>query len=716
MGDKWTDGLARGDPYIDWWSAVEKPNAERGGVVFGEAPILGDVEFGFQRIAGSEAFTSGEIMAKHVQRRDLAAKTAVPLPVPAHALRPGDIDPGKDPDLYAGLPPAGKLGSPDDGTGLPDDTIIVGVIDTDIPLGHARFRDAEGKSRILAAWQMMAPWAGPDGLRQAYLPFGRELYKDDIDALLLNCSGGSYDGWLDEAAFNTATGVLDLCNQGGRRGIAKRASHGAHVMDVAAGVDPMDDPEFARRVKIVAINIPDSKVFGAPGTFLDEYLRYAILRVADVADAYWLRNHPGRHEKPFGYPLVLNISFGKQAGAKSGLDKLPLFIERLRQRRIEDQNSPIYVTMPAGNDNHLQCNAFVEPDAGRTSELTWRILPEDRSSNFVEVWFSGKNVDKGDERGEVPAASIALVPPGGSEEDHPLSEMAAGQVRRLSKTAAIYCESVAAADGKMPYLLRYVLCVAPTYFTAAGSPTPSGDWTIRLHNRLEEKQIQCRLSVQTDQQIAAGSPNNLRSYFADASYRRYDEAGRWVESECYPADEKMKPDLIGCSPVRRHGTMNSSASNGAVARVSGYRETDGKPATYSATGRGRTDGQDDGTELGYMLADDASGAPTAAFPTDDGPAHFGVLAAGPTDGSVVAMRGTSFASSQATRCVVEQLVHGKASGQSAKSILRQIARTLDDGTLQNRHGQTYPHPVDIDQAGGGRIPSPVRNRIDRMGR
>ena len=327
--------------------------------------------------------------------------------------------------------------------------------------------------------------------------------------------------------------------------------------------------------------------------------------------------------------------------------------------------------MPAGNDNHLQCNAFVEPDAGKTSELTWRILPEDRSSNFVEVWFSGKNVDKGDERGEVPAASTAPVPPRPSHEDHPLSEMAAGQVRRLSKTAAIYCESVAAADGKMPYLLRYVLCVAPTYFTAAESPTPSGDWTIRLHNRLEEKQIQCRLSVQTDQQIAAGSPNNLRSYFADASYRRYDDAGRWVESECYPADEKIKPDLIGCSPVRRHGTMNSSASNGAVARVAGIVKPMESLLTYSATGRGRTCGQDDGTELGYMLADGASGAPTAAFPTDDGPAHFGVLAAGPTDGSVVA-RAEPVSHVPATRCVVDSSMAGFR--PSAKSILRQIAR------------------------------------------
>jgi hypothetical protein len=216
--------------------------------------------------------------------------------------------------------------------------------------------------------------------------------------------------------------------------------------------------------------------------------------------------------------------------------------------------------------------------------------------------------------------------------------------------------------------------------------------------------------VQTDQQISAGSPNNLRSYFDDPAYRRYDEEGRLVESECYPVDKagKIQPDLIGESPVRRHGTMNSSASNKAVARVGGYRLTDGKPAFYSATGRGQTSGVDDGTS-GSSLMHDASGAPTVALPTDDGPAHFGILASGSANGSTVAMRGTSFASALAARWMVHYLMNCKEEGRSTNAILANLAKSVEE------RSRAYPGKADIDQVGAGRLPPPVRGRVNRTG-
>jgi hypothetical protein len=710
MGGDWKDEeLAPGeDPYIDWWRRVEQKLQERSGIEFSTIPILGEISLSFSRF-----FPAAAAMPGDPGRGDFWRKSGAPLPIPAYAKRPDGRGPGDgNPDLFAQLPPPEKLYGPDaDGKGgLPDDTVIVGVIDCDIPLGHARFRDDNGKSRILAAWQMLAPWAGPDGLQQVYLPFGRELYKGDIDALLLQHGGGSYDGWLDEQAFNAATGVLDNRNAGGRRGIARRASHGAHVMDLAAGADPAADPEFARRVKIVAVNIPDSSNFGAPGTFLDEYLRYAILRVADLADALWLRNNPSpKAGAPLGYPIVLNISFGKQAGAKSNLDRLPALINGLLEIRRREGYSRVHVVMPAGNDNHLRCNAFLEPDSGETAELNWRVLPEDRSSNFVEVWTDCGKDDR------APPASVALVPPGGDPKHHPPVPGAPGQVRRLGDIAAIYCERVGSPGAKGLHHFRYVLCLAPTYIRSELSPAPSGAWTIRLRND-KRKRIQCRLSVQTDQQVSAGRPSSLRSYFDDPDYRRFDEAGRLVESEGYPRDAgSVNSDLIGGSPVRRHGTMNSSASNRAVARVGGYRLTDGRPAFYSATGRGRRNGQDDGTLLGHSFVNGASGAPTAALPTDDGPAHFGILAAGSANGSTVAMRGTSFASAQAVRCVVNDLLERGRAGPSARAILAAQARQAESGGSGNVFAPAYPGKADIEQAGRGRLPSPIRYRVERMG-
>ncbi|MBX3529118.1 MAG: hypothetical protein KF849_00820 [Rhizobiaceae bacterium] len=696
------------DPYIDWWARVEQKLQGRSGIEFDRIPILGEISLSFSRFFPAMAGVPGGKDDKGLWR-----KSAAPLPIPAFAKRPADRDPvDGDPDLFAELPPRDRLHGPgpDGKGGLDADTVIVGVIDCDIPLGHNRFRDADGKSRILAAWQMLAPWGGPGGLQQEYLPFGREVYKDDLDALLFEHGGGSFAGWLDEQAFNAATGVLDNRNAGGRRGIAKRASHGAHVMDLAAGADPVAEPEFARRVKIVAVNIPDSSNFGAPGTFLDEYLRYAILRVADLADALWLRNNPGpRAGATFGYPIVLNISFGKQAGAKSNLDRLPALINDLLEIRKRDGCSRIDVVMPAGNDNHLQCNAFLEPDRGEIVELNWRVLPEDRSSNFVEVWTDCGPDDQS------PAASLSLVPPGGKASDHPPVLGVAGHVRRQGNVAAVYCEKVGPPDGSGPHHFRYVLCLAPTYIETEMSPAPSGAWKIRLRNE-RDMRIQCRLSVQTDQQVSAGGPNNLRSYFDDPAYRRFEDAAGLVESESYPdAPGAINTDLVGGSPVRRHGTMNSSAANRAVARVGGYRMTDGRPAFYSATGRGRTNGADDGTLLGHSLMHGASGAPTAALPTDDGPAHFGILAAGSANGSMMAMRGTSFASAQAARCVAIALMDEIETGVSAREILGAQARLAEGGGSDNAFAPAYPGSADIDQAGWGRLASPIRYRVARMG-
>ncbi len=43
--------------------------------------------------------------------------------------------------------------------------------------------------------------------------------------------------------------------------------------------------------------------------------------------------------------------------------------------------------------------------------------------------------------------------------------------------------------------------------------------------------------------------------------------------------------------------------------------------------RGQENGRGDRTDLGYSKNPDASAAPTASFPTHDGPAHFGILKA-----------------------------------------------------------------------------------------
>lgn len=283
-------------------------------------------------------------------------------------------------------------------------------------------------------------------------------------------------------------------------------------------------------------------------------------------------------------------------------------------------------------------------------------------------------------------------------------------------------------------LLRHLLCLAPTHDPRTKIKTaPAGLWKITVRNLTDER-IQCVLSVQSDQQIKPGNPVNRRSYFDDRCYRLYDETGRMVESYAYPIASPYNLDLIEGgpegdrkrSPVRRHGTLSSTAAHRDIARVGGYRVSDGRPAAYSSTGRGRrartTRGNDDDGTFTEVPRHAGSGAPTASLAVDDGPMHPGILAAGAANGSVVAFRGTSFAAAQATRLIAKHLIeHGSPNKTSGKILYEEAGCDRDDSKPGGRHwdpkkpGTSARGQYMIENLGGGRIPQFGRTRAIRTG-
>lgn len=705
-----------GPPYLHW--SLEGP---------GEDLIVGDTTEGREDV---ELLLQGAPTSLNADQSSILAAPVAPsvgpgdtVPVPVFAANAAFGDYLETSETW--LPDDASLpgGVTDAGPDIPDDTVIVGVIDVGIPLGHNRFRNPDGSTRILAAWQMLAEWGGAGGLSQPYLPFGRELYQGDIDQMLSRFSGGDAKGWLDEGAFNRTTGVLDMKNLRGHRETAGRYSHGAHVLDAAAGCSPEvaegDEAEFRRRVKIIAVNIPSSTTFGASGTHLDNFMTVAIQRISELADAIWMKCHKGyTHDtagnRIAGYPVVINISFGKQAGSKDSLDAFPAALKKFRQTRHENKLAPVYLAMPAGNDNLLRCNAFLEPHPDETLALDWRVLPEDQSSNFVEIWTRNH-----DDAGALPL-QVTLVPPNRDAADfEPQTGQDAG-FQTLEDFARIYYQRVPDPDIATRFKFRYILCIAPTARVATKGPAaPAGTWQIKVRN-ISGERIQCVLSIQTDQQVLPGRAINFRSYFDDPGYLLYDDRGALGESYSYPPkdeDGEMRSqnrDIPAATPVRRHGTMNASAAHGYATRVGGYRASDGRPAFYSSTGRGHVDGRDDGTEVGSSTDNGRKTAPTASFPTDDGPAHFGILSAGAANGSVVAMRGTSFASSQAAREIARLLLNEPGDSDTGMQMIADIAEATE------RHRpQVHANPMAADLTrtlGKGRIESPLHPRVSRTGR
>ena len=620
----WTDWAPRGSttpPYRDFWELINRPLPGTQAPAFWAPDCTGQ---GTPDHPAEVLRTLGTEMAG--------------FPLPQDAQNPGFAR------QDSWLPPEDALPTVD------DDTVIVGVIDTGIALGQDRFRSPAG-SRVLAAWQMNRPHTAAQG----WLPFGHELYKADIDAALAR---HSRRGSLDQYAFDTEMGLLDLARPTGSRELAGTFAHGTHVADLAGGFDPVD--RRAAKIALIVVTLPPPSVFGASGTFLDGFMLMAILRIRHLAHAIRAkstgsdRGTRDRLDNP-GYPLAINLSFGRQAGAKDGSGA---FAQALA--RIEAQSpagaAPARVVMPAGNDNQLRVNARM-PVTPRGQTLTWQIPPGDHSANYAEVWTE-------------PGVTLTLTPPGGAAPitGAPAAGMSATLTQNTQPVARLYAEQHGTR-------LRLLLCLAPSLQNTPARPqAPAGAWDVTLSSP-EGTRFDATLSVQTDQALVPGSRRGPRSHFQDPAYHRFDAQGR-------------ARDVGNESPgamVTRFGTVNASASSPDVLCIGGYRGRDGRPAGYSAAG-----------------GDQAAPHVTAAAPSDDSTALFGVLAAGAQNGSKVAARGTSFACAQATRQVALGWLSELATGTALST-----AEALMSAAVQGYTGPTEgSHPAKLGQGRFARADAP----------
>ncbi|MEM6550458.1 MAG: hypothetical protein AAF713_22480 [Pseudomonadota bacterium] len=669
---------AQGTPYLHWFETQElgKYREFTGSIVdFPAVPFAGDLGRSPQDTVGG-----------------LSAPAQSPLFPPARIPIPGDVK--NDNDVSDWTPPLDKLGN------VPANAVIVGIVDEGIGVANARFRHPVG-TRVLSAWQQGSTFAA-----QWHLPFGREIYRDEIDAGLAKLARGE----VDEPGLYRQWGMIELDKPLGMRTLSRRMSHGTHVLDVLTGENPETlTKDEAMRRPIIAVNLPARQTVGGSGMFLEYFMMMGVARIVHIADKLWDHLHSGAHlGQPQGFPIAINISYGQQAGPKDGSGIFYAWLRDLVGAREDSGRPPLRLTFSAGNDNLSRANALCPLGPKAEGALTWRIQPGDQSSNFAEVWTEPVEITLPDDKcplaleddlgattlrkiarrlaGLYPSPlAISVEPPGqtvdpkeGIHARHMDIEPAA---RVGDAVMRIYCQYVIVDDqGEVIYSLsqgqenvrsgtarlryRFLICVPPTEnVEKQGATVPPGPWRIRLRN-LTDRPVLAQCGVQVDYELEPGSVAERRSYFDGAGYfepaagtspRR---AGLRRDSYAYPVGDPFDPaDGLQernppASPVQRRGTSNSLVTardpltNVIVAGA--YRKTDGWPAGTSSTAV-------------YPPTRGAGGAPrpgsvTAAFVTEDGPGHFGVLGSGSLSGSVTAMTGTSFAAAEAGRCVIAQLL------------------------------------------------------------
>ena len=591
-----------------------------------------------------------------------------PLPritLPKRALPPGTggiNPPGLRADVTSGL--AARLNRR---------SVIVGVIDAGIALSHDRFRRLGGGTRILSAWAQGGTWAG-----QTHLPFGRELMQADIDGHMAACTTTL---GVDEAAFNRRAGLVDYADPSTERWIDTDAPHGTHVADLAAGFAPEATGTLRDRLPMIVVDLAPRISIGPSGSFLEFYVMWAIRHIAETADAIWDALFADSDKAgQGGFPIVINLSYGLLAGPKDGTMPIQKYMAGLNGARAG--RPPLAMMLPAGNDN-LEMGAAtltVQPQT-RATAIGWRITPEDRTSNYAEVWAPA--TPGAPVAGALHPLAIRLSPPGGPA--GPGLAGAAGQVCDLTWTAGggsgvvarIYCRQT---DNAMPpatpaqatcHRLHYVICAAPSW-RAGGHAAPSGVWTIGLSVASGNTAVQARLYVQSDQDLTPGSGTGLMSRFDDPAYATHDAAGWPNDSYAHDRVTGAVTTNFSDGPVKRRDTLNAIAGSGGTLTIAGYRHSDGMPADYSSAGR---DGPD-------------PLQPDYACVSDDSIWRTGRMAAGGRSGSAAVLQGTSFATGEATRIVAHDLLRQLDAGVAGPALV-----VAGPGFLSNLAVPVYPMPA-----------------------
>lgn len=316
---------------------------------------------------------------------------------------------------------------------------VIAVIDDRCAFAHERFRwrDAAGawQPRIAALWDQ---GYGEDPAGSSFwMPvpefgYGMEFSGEDLQRLFADpaCSSG---GAIDDEKLYRLTG---------HRGMERLEAHGTHVLDLAAGADPLEETT-ADEPQIVFVQLPDEAVRDTSGHWLAvsvvDALRYVHERVEPDAK------------------LVVNLSYGALAGPHDGTQAIEQAIEHLHTLRPHD----FALVLPAGNGFDAGCHASAVAAPGGGVEFVVDVRADDPTHSFIELW-SATAVDTdfwalAPDGARLDASSPRLE----NQDGQLLAELLTPQRAANSRARALLCmKPVSASDGGTQQALqgRWHLC------------------------------------------------------------------------------------------------------------------------------------------------------------------------------------------------------------------------------------------------------------------
>lgn len=256
---------------------------------------------------------------------------------------------------------------------------VVAVIDFGCPFLHEQLADAQG-TRVRALWDQGGGLPPPADPRQAAgwpwqapasFDHGRELGPAALQAMARALRRPSAPGRpsLDEAAAYRGIDHLVAYDDPQRR--VWTATHGGHVLDVAAGRrDPLTgEPDAASRAQVVFVQLPSMTAADSSGGSLSAHVLDGVRYVLGVcaADAR----------------IALNLSYGTFAGPHDGSSLVETALDELLQLRRHN----FVITLAAGNARRSRCHAWRTAQPGRNALLRCWLAAADTTDTFVELWY-----------------------------------------------------------------------------------------------------------------------------------------------------------------------------------------------------------------------------------------------------------------------------------------------------------------------------------------
>jgi len=253
---------------------------------------------------------------------------------------------------------------------------VIGLIDAGCPFLNDAFSNANG-TRVASLWDQGArlPVRLPSHKKKGWpwntaqhFDHGRELGPAALDAI----AKASRTGQQLEETF-IYRGLDYLIDYQDERRRVWYGTHGGHLMDIAAGkVDPLAkdaETDPAANAQLVFVDLPMSTAMDSSGGSLAAHLLDGVRYILSVC-------------KP-GSPVVINISYGAQAGPHDGSTLLEESLDEL----LEHVPQNLAIVLAVGNARQLACHARRTVCFERSALLRVMLPPGDMTDSFVEVWF-----------------------------------------------------------------------------------------------------------------------------------------------------------------------------------------------------------------------------------------------------------------------------------------------------------------------------------------